>query len=119
MPLSAVAERAQHFTKLHGFPVEYAVGMKLLLLLLPGLADNLLQFRQLRGGQPGNGCFDFSECAHGANVPHRAGPGKAPWMRGLRGGTTILGGKYPKFRRAYESFRRQQTDAGLANGNPA
>ena len=33
--------------------------------------------------------------------------------------TTILGGKYPKFRRAYESFRRQQTEAVLANGNPA
>ena len=33
--------------------------------------------------------------------------------------TTILGGKYPKFRRAYETFRRRQTDAVLANGNPA
>ena len=33
--------------------------------------------------------------------------------------TTILGGKHPKFRRAYEAFRRQQTDAVLANGNPA
>ncbi|GDY22130.1 N5-carboxyaminoimidazole ribonucleotide mutase [Verrucomicrobiota bacterium] len=33
--------------------------------------------------------------------------------------TTILGGKYPKFRRAYEAFRAKQTDAVLANGNPA
>ncbi len=33
--------------------------------------------------------------------------------------STILGAKYPQFRRAYETFRRRQTDAVLANGNPA
>ncbi len=33
--------------------------------------------------------------------------------------STILGGKYPQFRRAYETFRLRQTDAVLANGNPA
>jgi phosphoribosylcarboxyaminoimidazole (NCAIR) mutase len=28
---------------------------------------------------------------------------------------TLLGGKYPEFRAAYEAFRRKQTERGVAN----
>jgi 5-(carboxyamino)imidazole ribonucleotide mutase len=32
--------------------------------------------------------------------------------------TAMLGNKYPEHRAAYENFRRQQTERGLANRNP-
>ncbi len=45
--------------------------------------------------------------------------GKAGAINAALLATTILGGKYPKFRRAYEGFRLRQTAAVLEHGDPA
>ena len=44
--------------------------------------------------------------------------GKAGAINAALLATTILGGKYPKFRRAYELFRSKQTAAVLAHPDP-
>jgi len=44
--------------------------------------------------------------------------GKAGAVNAALFATAILGNKYPEFRAAYEQFRKQQTERGLANRVP-
>ena len=45
--------------------------------------------------------------------------GKAGAINAALLATTILGGKHPQFRKAYDAFRKKQTDTILAIGDPA
>jgi 5-(carboxyamino)imidazole ribonucleotide mutase len=45
--------------------------------------------------------------------------GKAGAINAALLATTILGGKHPHFRKAYDSFRKKQTETVLAIGDPA
>ena len=67
---------------------------------LDGL-DSLLSMAQMPGGVP-----------VGTLAVGKAGAINAALLA-----TAILGNKYPQFRAAYEQFRRQQTEKGLANRN--
>lgn len=68
---------------------------------LKGL-DSLLSIAQMPGGIP-----------VGTLAIGKAGAINAALLA-----TAILGNKYPEFRKAYESFRRQQTHKVLANRKP-
>jgi 5-(carboxyamino)imidazole ribonucleotide mutase len=66
---------------------------------LMGGLDSLLSMVQMPGGVP---VATFAV-------------GKAGAVNAALFATTLLGGKHPEFRTAYERFRQQQTERGVAN----